>query len=87
MRHWTIRVAVLGLALAFAAGAVWAEEVVGKIQKVDETQKMFVLEDGTELWAPEGTSLDQLKEGTKIKAAYEEKDGKKMASSIEVVSE
>jgi Cu/Ag efflux protein CusF len=87
MRQWTLRVVVLALALALTAGAVWAGEVVGKIQKVDQDQKMFVLEDGTQLWAPDGTLLDQLKEGTKIKAAYEEKDGKNWATSIEVVAD
>jgi Cu/Ag efflux protein CusF len=87
MRQWTLRLVVLALALAMVAGTAWAGEVVGKIQKVDQDQKMFVLEDGTQLWAPEGTSMDQLKEGTRIKAAYEEKDGKNWATSIEVVAE
>ena len=88
MTRWMLKVVVLALALTVAAGgAVWADEVVGKIQKVDQDQKMFVLEDGTELWAPEGTALDQFKEGTKIKASYEQKDGKKQATSIEVVAE
>jgi hypothetical protein len=82
-----LQIAVVVLALAVAAGAVWAGEVVGKIQKVDKDQRQFVLEDGTQLWAPEGTSLEQFNEGTKIKASYEEKDGKNVTTSIEVVNE
>jgi hypothetical protein len=82
-----LQVAVLVVALTVVIGGVWAEEVVGKIQKVDQDQKMFVLEDGTELVAPDGTSFEQFKEGTKIKASYEQKDGKKQATSIEVVAD
>jgi len=81
------RWAAIALIFAFLAAPAWADEVVGKIQKVDRDQKMFVLEDGTELWAGEGTSLEQLDEGKKVKAAYEEKDGRKWATSIEIVTE
>jgi hypothetical protein len=87
MRSWTLRVVGLALALTLAVGVAWAGEVVGKIQKFDQDQKMFVLEDGTQLWVPDGTPTEQLKEGTKVKAAYEEKDGKNWATSIEVVAE
>ncbi|MBI2461299.1 MAG: DUF1344 domain-containing protein [Candidatus Rokubacteria bacterium] len=84
---WMVRMAVVGLALAVLVGAAWAGEVTGKIQKVDQEQKMFVLEDGTQLFAPEGLSLEKLSEGTKVKASYEERDGKNWATAIEVVSE
>jgi len=45
---------------------------------------MIVLEDGTQIWVAEGVSLDTLKEGATVKAAYEERDGKKVATSLEV---
>jgi hypothetical protein len=32
----------------------------------------------------EGLSMDRLREGTSVKASYEERDGKKIATSIEV---
>lgn len=84
---WMVRMAALGLALAVLAGAAWAGEITGKIQKVDQEQKMFVLEDGTQLFAPEGLSLEKLSEGTTVKASYEERDGKNWATAIEVVSD
>lgn len=79
---------VLGVALAMllivSAGGVWAGEVGGKIQKVDAADRMFVLEDGTQLWMAEGLSMDALKEGAAVKAAYDERDGKKIVTSFEV---
>ena len=79
---------VLGVALAMllvvSAGGVWAGQVGGKIQKVDPADRIFVLEDGTQLWMAEGVSMDALKEGASVKATYEERDGKKIVTSIEV---
>jgi hypothetical protein len=51
---------------------------------VDTTERSIVLEDGTQLWLAESVSSDQLKEGATVKASYEEKDGKKMVTAIEI---
>lgn len=79
---------VLGVALAllliFSAAGAWAGEIEGKIQKVDPADRMFVLEDGTQLWLAEGLSMDTLKEGASVKASYEERDGKKIVIRLEV---
>ncbi|MBI4588559.1 MAG: DUF1344 domain-containing protein [Candidatus Rokubacteria bacterium] len=79
---------VLGIALALllvlSVASAWAGEIEGKIQKVDPADRMFVLEDGTQLWVAEGLSLETLKEGASVKASYEERDGKKIATSFEV---
>lgn len=80
---------VLGIAVALllvlsVAGA-WAGEIQGKIQKVEPTDRMFILEDGTQLWVSEGLSLDILKEGVSVKANYEERDGKKVVTGLEVL--
>ena len=81
---------VLGVALAllliFSAAGAWAGEIEGKIQKVDTGDRMFVLEDGTQLWVAEGLSMDTLKEGATVKASYEERDGKKIVIRLEVSS-
>lgn len=74
---------VLAVILAMCLSSAWAEEATGKIQKVDQDQKMIVLEDGTQLWIGGGVSMDQLAEGTEVKVSYEEKDGKKWITSIE----
>jgi len=76
--------AIVALALTFAAAPVWAEEISGKIQRVDTSDRSIVLEDGTQLWLAESVSTTDLKEGATVKASYEEKDGKKVVTQIEV---
>jgi Cu/Ag efflux protein CusF len=76
--------AIVALVLAFAAAPAWAEEISGKIQKVDTADRSIVLEDGTQLWLAESVSTADLKEGANVKASYEEKDGKKVVTQIEV---
>ena len=81
------KVAALALAFALVLGlsmAAWAGEVSGKIQAVDSADRVITLEDGTKLWLAEGISLDNLKEGAKVKASYEERDGKNVVTSIDV---
>jgi Protein of unknown function (DUF1344) len=78
-----IAVVVVALLLAVPAVAL-AGEASGKIQSVMSADRMIVLEDGTKLWIAEGISIDNLKEGAKVKASYEERDGKSVVTSIEV---
>jgi hypothetical protein len=79
---------VIGITLALLLGlgvtVGWAEEITGKIQSVDVADRAFVLEDGSKIWVAEGVSMDALKEGTSVKASYEEREGKKVATSVEV---
>lgn len=78
---------IMGLAVAVVLAlsmAAWAGELQGKIQKVDPADRMFVLEDGTQVWVAEGVPMDKLKEGATVKASYEERDGKKIATTFEV---
>ena len=78
------KLAIVALLVAFSAAPLWAEEVSGKIQKIDTADRSIVLEDGTQLWLAESVSADALKEGATVKASYEEKDGKKIVTQIEV---
>ncbi len=73
-----------------------AADIEGTIQSVDPANSQVVLQDGTTLTTDENTTitmggneakLEELKEGTKVKASYEEKDGKNVASSVEVSGE
>lgn len=73
----------LSLVLALALGA-WADEMQGKIQNVDPAERAIVLDDGTQVWVAEGVSMDNVKEGASVKVTYEERDGKKVATSLEV---
>ena len=79
---------VLGITLALLLGlgvaGASAEDISGKIQSVDPGERAFVLDDGSKLWVAEGVSMDALKEGASVKASYEERDGKKVATSVEV---
>ena len=77
-------VVVLALLFVLSVTGAWAEEVAGKVQKVEPADRMIVLEDGTQLWVAEGVSMDKVKEGATVKASYEEKDGKKVVSTLEV---
>jgi Cu/Ag efflux protein CusF len=78
------KLAIVAIVLALSVMPLWAAEVSGKIQKVDTADRSIVLEDGTQLWLAESVSADQLKEGATVKASYEEKDGKKIVTAIEV---
>jgi len=75
---------VMVLMLVFAVAGAWADDIQGKIKSVDTGERSFVLEDGTQLWVAEGVAMDSLKEGASVKAAYEERDGKKVATDLEV---
>jgi len=79
-----LKALVIALALVTAAAPVWAAEVSGKVQKVDMVDRIVVLEDGTELWVADSVALAGLKEGATIKASYEDKDGKKVVTQMEV---
>lgn len=78
------KLAIVALVLAFTAMPLWAEEVSGKIQKVDPSERSIMLEDGTQLGLLEGVSTDALQEGATVMASYEERDGKKIVTEIEV---
>jgi len=74
----------LALLLTLGLAGAWAGEVEGKIQSLDSSDRMIVLEDGTRLWLAEGLSMDTLKEGAKVKASFEERDGKNVVTGITV---
>ena len=78
---------VMAALILFAVAGAWAEEVSGKIQTINAPERVVVLEDGTQLWLAEGLPMEMLKEGSRVKAIYEERDGKKVATSMEVASE
>ncbi|HSB68614.1 MAG TPA: DUF1344 domain-containing protein [Candidatus Methylomirabilis sp.] len=88
------KIAVFILAVILAgAGLAAAADTEGKIQSVDPMGKQIVLDDGTRLVCDDSTQitiegkeakLEDLKEGSKVKAGYEEKDGKNVATMLEV---
>jgi hypothetical protein len=80
-RVLSITVAVL---LVLSVAGAWAAEIQGKIQSVDPSDRSVMLDNGTKLWVAEGVSMDSLQAGADVKASYEERDGKNIATSVEV---
>jgi hypothetical protein len=70
-----------------------AKEIEGKIKSIapvakDATMRMVTLEDGTKLALPKDLKPKKgtLKQGATVKATYQEKDGQKVVTMIEVKS-
>jgi len=74
----------VALLLVFAAAGARAEEIKGKIRSLDRHERAFMLNDGTQIWLAEGVSMTPLKEGSSVNASYEERDGKKVGTSVKV---
>ncbi len=73
----------VALVLAMSAGA-FAADVEGKVQSVDVSERVIILENGTKYWIAEGVAMEKLKEGANVKASFEERDGKNVVIVIEV---
>ena len=78
----SIAIAML-LGLACVSFAV-AAETEGKIQAVNGTDRTVTLDNGTTIWLSDNVGLDDVKEGAEVKVVYEERDGKPVATSVEV---
>jgi Cu/Ag efflux protein CusF len=81
------KVATLLVALLFAMSVAWAadKEMQGKVKGWDATAGIVTLEDGTMLSVPASVAQrGDIKEGAMVKVSYDEKDGKKVVSKVEV---
>jgi len=76
--------AILAFGLIGSAALASAADIEGKVRSVDASARTFVLDDGTELSLADGVQADKLKDGANVKASYEDRDGKKVVTSIEV---
>jgi Cu/Ag efflux protein CusF len=82
-----VKLVTLLVVLLFAVSIAWAadKEVQGKVKGWDAAAGMVTLEDGTVLSVPASVAQrGDIKEGATVKVSYEEKDGKKVVSKIEV---
>ena len=85
-------IAVLGallvapVVIAQTAAPAAAKTIEGKVMIVDPAGKSLTLDDGTKLTIPESAKFSRadLKPGAAVKAAYEEKDGQKILTNLEV---
>jgi Cu/Ag efflux protein CusF len=80
------RVVTVLVAVLLTASVAGAADIEGKVKTWDPATKMITLEDGTQLSVATDAKMmgDQVKEGSTVKASYEEKDGKKVITQIEV---
>ena len=67
-----------------AVSTARAAELEGKIQAVDTAERTIVLDNGTKVWLSDGLIADDLKEGAEVKVAYDERDGKNVATSVDL---
>lgn len=72
------------LVLAYAVTGAAAEEIEGTIRALDRAERAFTLEDGTRIWVAEGVPMATLKEGASVRASYEERDGRKIGTGLNV---
>ena len=77
---------VVAAAVAFTAGTVaWANDKEGTVKIIKVNERVMTLSDGTQLYWTDSVQVTDIKEGSKIKATYEPKDGKFMLTKIEIV--
>ncbi len=90
-----IWILVLGITLTMA-GMAAAGEMEGTIQSIDTASKEVVLDNGSRIAVEDATTitvngaeakLEDLKEGTRVKASFEEKDGRMVADTLDVAAD
>jgi len=80
-------VAVVAMAMIFAAGTVaMAADKEGTVKLIQVNERVIVLSDGTQMHWTEAYQVPQdIKEGAKVRATYEPKDGKMVLTKIEII--
>lgn len=86
MRKLLSTVLMLAIAsLVVLPALVGAAEVQGKIQRVDPATGILTLEDGTKLTLAKGVRYDNLQPGSTVKVSYEDRNGSKVVTNIQVM--
>ena len=82
---WPGQVQAQGASQGSPQMAAGAQQVQGKITTLDPSRKMLTLEDGTRLTIPPTVQLPGgIKEGSIVKASFEERSGENVVTSLEV---
>ena len=78
--------------IAFAIAALvttplgaWAAEREGKVTKWETTTRTVTFDDGSTYVVTDTVKTEELKEGTRIKVTYDEKDGKYVVTKYIIV--
>jgi len=70
--------------LLFSVVGAWAAEMEGKIQTVDTSDRTLVLDNGMRVTVADGVAIEGLREGNEVKVTFEERDGRNVATIVEV---
>ena len=82
---WAVPVQAQGAPQGFPQMAPSAQLVEGKVVALDPSGKTLTLDDGTELTVPAGAQLPpDVKEGSIIRASFEEHAGQKVLIGVDV---
>ena len=87
MRSFRSSIALAALSMLALASAAQAAELEGVVKQLDTAASTLTLEDGTELRIPSQDLMDKLREGDKVLVTFEEKDGEKVVSSVEITGQ
>jgi Protein of unknown function (DUF1344) len=71
-------------ALVFVVAPALAAELEGKIQSVNASERTITLDNGTTVWLADGISTSGLQEGAEVKVSIDDRDGKQVATSVDV---
>ena len=74
----------LTVLLVLSVAGAWAAEVEGKIQTLDTSDRTMVLDNGMRVTVADGVAIEGLREGSEVKVTFEERDGKNVATIVEV---
>jgi outer membrane lipoprotein SlyB len=77
-------IAILLCALITAVAPAIAGELEGKVRSISPADRTITLDNGETIVVPQSMALDQLKQGAEVKVSFEESDGKKVATDIEL---
>jgi len=82
---WAAEVQAQGAPQGAPSMGAGAQIVQGKVTALDPAKGMLTLEDGTQLTIPAGAQLPpDIKEGSIVRASFEEQSGKKMLTGLEL---
>jgi Cu/Ag efflux protein CusF len=87
MNHvFRVSMATAVLLLLLDAPFARAESVEGQVKNVDEAKRVVTLEDGTKLAIPDNVQVDRkrLAPGARVKASYEQQEGEKVVTDMQV---
>ena len=76
--------AAVTILLMFSVVGAWAAEMEGKIQTFDASDRTMVLDNGMRVIVADGVAIEGLREGSEVKVTFEERDGRNVATVVEV---